>query len=660
MGRVLLGLALLLPALVALVWSYVVPTVSTMLTSFQHDSLVGEPEPAGGENYQQLFEDGLIGQFGFALLLGLLPLAFALLAAPLLAVVADRAGRVPRLVTRGVLALPIAGYAPTALFLGWRVRLAESDSLADVARLELTGILAMTSFGLVVAVAATAFLSALRQREPGRRPTPALLTVGGFVGLAVLALTLQIFTAPTLLTGGGPDGSTVTPMLDVVQDSFRIARMGLGAAGSTVLLLLLGLLGLAATGLLLASRTLIEFDGWRDRSGGLPGNPTTTATPAPPAALAAPDGPAAPTRGPGRTVYLGTVIAALVVFLGIFGWASAPWLQHAFGGAELPGDISTSDVLVNTWLPPFISALVSVGLAAVAGFGIGALRPLGRWSELLLIPFAPWLFVGVGPLAVAGFKRVAEGDQVNTFLGLIPPVWLSVPALFVFTLLFRGQHPKWRSGGDVGRTLLLPALPMLAAVFLLTWLFSAQQPFWSRLIASDVDRMPAPVLAEMLMAGYDGPKADSLSLVLPLPLLIVFLLAFAALQVGYLDRLAIRVGRSASEPPAPPAPQNTGFGAPVPPQPYGPPTQAYGPPAYGTPPHQYGAQQPYGAPTYAAQPYGAQQPHGAQPYSAQPPQGSVGAGAVPPQPGPHGAPPAPPAPAQPPPAEPPPSVDKAE
>ncbi|MFC6018911.1 sugar ABC transporter permease [Plantactinospora solaniradicis] len=635
----LLGLALLLPALIALIWSYVVPTLSTMLMSFQHDSLLsGESEPAGGENYQTIFENGLVGQLGFTLLLGLLPLAFALLAAPLLAFVANQAGRVPRLVTRGVLALPVAGYAPVAVFLGWRVRLAESDKLADGARLELVWVLAATSFGLVVAIAATAFLSALRQREPGRRPTPALLTVGGFVGLAVLALTLQIFTAPALLTGGGPERSTMTAVLGVTQVSFSTMRLGVGAAGSVLLLLLLGLFGLAATGLLLASRTRIEFDGWRDRPSGPPGTtaPAAAVPAAPaaavPAAPAAPDSPAV-AAGPGRGVYLGVVIAALVVLLGIFGWASSPWLQHAFGGTELPREISTSDVLVNTWLPPFISALVSVGLAAVAGFGIGALRPLGRWSELLLVPFAPWLFVGVGPLAVVGFKRAAEGDQVNTFLGLIPPIWLSVPALFVFTLLFRGQHPKWRSGSDIGRALLLPALPMLAAAFLLTWLFNAQQPFWSRLIASDVDNMPAPVIAEMSMAQRFDVDGGILSLVLPLPLLIVFLLAFAALQIGYLDRLAIRVGGGAVEPASQPSPPNTGFGVAVPPQPYGPPPQAYGPSPYGAPPHAYGAQQPYGA----------------QPYGAPPPQGWVGAGPVPPQPGPHGASSAPAAPAAPPP-----------
>ncbi|GIG88875.1 sugar ABC transporter permease [Plantactinospora endophytica] len=524
----LLGFVLLLPALVALVWSYVVPTLGTIWTSFRHEDLIRDSQPAGVENYRSIFEDGFLGQLGVALLLGLLPLAFGLLVAPLLAVVADRAGRLARLVTRALLALPVAGYAPVALLLGWRLRLTESGSPGQPGLLTLTWVLAATSFGLVVAVAATAYLSALRQREAGRWPTPALLTVGGFVGLAVLAVTLQVFTAPALLTGGGPGRSTVTPVLGAARDSFTTFRLGLGAAASTVLLVLLGLLGLAATGLLLVTRTRIEFDGWRD-------------------AVAEPGSSRAPAVAPaGRravaTVHLGIVVAALVVFVGIVGWASAPWLRYAVADPGLPPGVDASGVLVNTWLPPLVSALVSVGLAALAGFGIGALRPLGRWSELLLVPFAPWLFVGIGPLVVDGFKRAAEGGDLDTFLGLIPPVWLSVPALFVFTLLFRGLAPNWRAGGDAGRTLLLPALPMLVGAVLLTWLVGAQQSLWSRLVTPDAERAPAPLLAEVLLGQRDQADAGILSLVLPLPLVVLFLLAFAALQLGYLDRLAVRVG----------------------------------------------------------------------------------------------------------------------
>ncbi len=53
---------------------------------------------------------------------------------------------------------------------------------------------------------------------------------------------------------------------------------------------------------------------------------------------------------------------------------------------------------------PFLAALVILLLAALAAVAIGALRPLGRRSEWLLLPFAPWLFVGAGPLGIAWFS----------------------------------------------------------------------------------------------------------------------------------------------------------------------------------------------------------------------------------------------------------------
>ncbi|MEE6258270.1 sugar ABC transporter permease [Plantactinospora sonchi] len=651
-GRVLLGLGLVLPALLALVWSYLIPTVSIVLTSFRHEDLVKPPTPAGTENYQTIVADGVWGQIGSALLLGLLPLAYALVVAPLLAVVADRAGRVARLVTRAVLALPIAGYAPAALALGWRLHRIEPGEPGPLVLVDVLWALAATSFGLVVAIAATAFLSALRKRTSGRRSPAAVLTVGGVVGLSVLALTLQIYTTPALLNGLKTDGSALTPVVELLQNSFLLYRVGPGAAVATLLLGLLALLGLATTALLLATRTRIELDGWRDRRDTPPvpvsaqpaaGPEQPTAVPGQPDAVSArptavpgqptvPAPTAVPAGGRGRLVHLGLLVVGLAALLGVVGWASAPWLRHilsdpgldAFRNGQPEPGLSLVRVLANTWIPPLISAVVSVGLGAAGGFGIGGLRPLGRWSELLLVPFAPWLFVGVGPLSVGTATRAADADQVNTFLGLIPPVWLSVPALFVFTLLFRGQHARWRAGGGFFRALLLPALPMLPVALLLTWLFNAQQPYWARLMVSKAELLPAPVVAETMLWQFDEPDGDMLSLVLPLPILLIFLLAFVVLQVGYLDRLAIRVGRTTPPQgvgpagavavpagPVPPhgvavpaqpygvpaPPQQSGYPAPVPPQAY--------PPPHGYPPPQgYGPVAPQGGHPPPTSPYG--------------------------------------------------------
>ncbi|MEU8071351.1 sugar ABC transporter permease [Micromonospora sp. NPDC049151] len=535
-GRTLIGLALIVPAAIAWIWSYVLPTLSTVARSFEQDGPRRSGESAGTANYEAVFTDGFVGQVGFAVLLGLIPLVVALLAAPLLAVLADRAGRVARLVTRGVLALPLAAYAPVAVFLGRRAEDIENGTLTQnlqSPRTFLATALAQVTFGVVVAVAATLYLSALRRRDPDQRPAPAMLAVGGLLGLGVLAAAVQTYTAPTILTGGGPRGDdTATPVFAAAQTSVRTMRLGVGSATSTLLLVLLGLLGLAAVALILATRLRIEFDGWRDR----------------PAVREA------ESFSSRRPLLVGLTAVALVVVLGVTVWASLPWLRNfSADTGPLPKAVGTANLFANTWVPPLLSTLVAVTLAAVAGFGIGALRPLGRYSELLLVPFAPWLFVGIGPLAIAGFERTMELGQLGLFLGLVPPTWLSVPALFAFTLLFRGQHERWRSGGGVVRTLLLPALPMLAVTALPTWLTHAQSPLWATLVGRGPDSLTAPALVKMVADRSFGAGGElPLGLVLPLPMLILFVLLFVALMVGYVDRLAIRVGRrgGADAPPA--------------------------------------------------------------------------------------------------------------
>ncbi|RGC69324.1 hypothetical protein C5N14_08625 [Micromonospora sp. MW-13] len=462
------------------------------------------------DNYRALYEAGFVESVTFVVLLAVVPLLLAVLIAPLLAVLADRAGRVARLATRGVLALPLAGHAPAAVYLGWRLHRVDGGAQSRGAVIMMV---AVTSFGLVVAVAATAYLAALRNRSSGRSPLPALLTVGGLLALGVIAVALQSYTVGALT----PVQGRGAPLVGVFQSSFGQLRFGVGAAGSVLLLAVLGVLGLVAVGLLLATRARIEVEGrW----------------------------PTAPTGG--DPLATGLVVVALVVFVAVVGWALAPWLRHGFEGVpEARGGVSLATVLANTWLPTLIGATVSVGLAAVAGFGIGALRPLGRWSELLLLPFAPWLFVGTGPLAIEGFFRARELGQVNTFLGLIPPGWVSIPALVAFTLLFRGQQARGQhSGGTVVRTLVLPALPMLVLIGLLTWLIQAQQLLWPSIVSGDPENFTAP-LAAQFRANRFGPRADGAGLgsVLPVLILLLFLVAFVVLQTRYLDRLAFRVGR---------------------------------------------------------------------------------------------------------------------
>ncbi|MGW4497660.1 sugar ABC transporter permease [Micromonospora sp. NPDC004336] len=528
-AQVVTGLVLLVPAVVALLWSYVLPSVSTLAESFRRGQpFRGPTESVGGDNYAQVIERGFLGDLGYALLLALVPLLLALLVAPLLALAAERAGRAPRLVTRALLALPLAAYAPLAVGVAWTVDRFEADRDSWTQSPTLTSVrtVALLTAGLVVAVGATAFLAALRRRPGGGRSAPAALAVGGVLALAVVAVTVQSWSLQWPVLGGRDEQAA--PMVRIVRESLTRLEFGVGAAGSVLLLALLAVLGVLAVVLLVTTRTRIAFTGWRER-------PAAGAAPAP--------------RSP---VALGALAVGLLAFLGVLAYVLAPWLGMLVADAPpLPSGVSTGRVQANTWLPPLVSAVVGVGLAALAGFAIGGLRPLGRASELLLLPFAPWLFVGDGPLAIAHFLRAQEADQLDTFAALIPPGWLSVPALVVFALFFRGQRERWEAGGGFASTMLVPALPMVAGAGLLSWLVGAQSWLWPQLVIRDVEHAPAANLVLLRMAqSFGAPEAVQgfVAQVLPLPMLLLFLVAFVALQLFYLDRLVIATGRRAAAP----------------------------------------------------------------------------------------------------------------
>jgi ABC-type sugar transport system permease subunit len=510
-----LGVVLLVPALLTWVWSYLLPTITTVLRGFQRYDLLSPPRSVGTRNYDYVFHHSL-GGIGFGLLLTVAPLIVGLLVAPLLAVFAHRGGRVARRVALALTTVPLVCYAPVALAVGWRAsRLGPSDLAGpNTARGALVSVAAWTSVGLIIAVGTTLALAALR----GRRPGVAVPALGAVVALGVLAAGLQEFTIPAVLTSGGPQNSTVTPMLQIWQFGFLRFEFGVGAAWSTLLLLILAVLGAAAVAVLLAVRARVEY-------APVAGTPSTR-NPVPPLVTA----------------------VLLVGLLVVVGYALAPWLGSMFGGTRLPGNVSSGRILANTWLPPLLSALVGVFVALLGGIGIGAFRPLGAYSEMLLLIFAPWLFVGTGPLALAGYERARSAHQVDTFLGLVPPTWLSIPALVVFTLLFRGLSVQWRATGAgyhrLGNVVALPALPMFGAAVLLAWLAGAQQLLWPELIATNPQNATAAVAVQEAYAHgvLPGAHSSAVGLIYPLPLLMLFVVAFVALGIWYLERLAIQVG----------------------------------------------------------------------------------------------------------------------
>jgi ABC-type sugar transport system permease subunit len=504
--QVAVGLVLALPALVLLLTSYVEPLYWTVTSSFRRFTglrLSEGGKGVGWDNYDNAYAKlHLADAHWFALSLAVVPIVLVLLLAPAIAWAAHAGGTVARWVTRIALALPLAAFAPVAIAVGLR----ESPTRTAYW---------LGTFGLVVTLAATAYLAALRRRtlDSTRSPVPAALVVGGLAVLTVVAIALQDFTFSFI--GGLGTRDDVTPARLMYETSFRTMNFGTGAAVSMTLLVPLILLGLVATLLVVLPGTRLEVD---------------------------PALPAAPSKA--RPVVAWVVGGVLL--LGVLGsvWSGlGPWLSDITSTGR-PGTPST---WVNTWLPPVISTLVGVTVAALAAFGISGLRPLGRHSEWLLLPFGLFLFVGPAPLALRNFAAGVTADRLDSFIGLIPPSRIAIPALFLLALLFRGQAQRrevlLQEGHRAPWTgVVLPALPMLALAYVATWLVQAQDLIWPLITAAgDHPTAQNQLVQTLFQTRVDGSNLPYAQL-LPLWLLLLLFLAVIAAQVFYLDRVALRVG----------------------------------------------------------------------------------------------------------------------
>lgn len=430
----MLGWVAIVPAAVLLVLSYGLPTVE-LLTR------------ADGHMWEFITSDQFLNQLGYALSFAVVPILLFVTVAPALAWAAARAGLVARFAVRATLALPLAAFAPVGLATVWLADRLRDRPLGE--RIDGNGREAMlaTMTAFVLALAITCYLAALRRREPGERTTAAVAVVTGLLSVVALGAAVQQFTFTELIdvnpaTGelrGTPAGylPRFMPVVDVVP---------------LVLLSLLALLGVVATVLVLVSRLRLEAD---------------------PTLRAADDVRPGPGRWPAVIgAIVGFAIMAVLTIVQV-----GPWLAGVVGGSTAPPEPFTSgSVLAHTWWVTLLAALIQVGVAALAAFGIAVVRPLGRHSEWLLLAFAPWLLVGNGLIMRARLEEPVEGLQ--PLLAYAPPSWLSIPALFVFTLLFRGQALAWRRLRDAGRPYpflraMWPALPMLPFATGVAWLLQA-------------------------------------------------------------------------------------------------------------------------------------------------------------------------------------------
>lgn len=511
-AQVVVGLVLVLLALIPLIITYVEPVLWTLRSSFRPENIVALSDDVADnrfsfENFGDLPRAGFFGGIGAALVFAVVPILVVLIAAPVLAWAAHLGGRVARWIVRGLLALPLAAYAPAAVI---------AAGIFDDGIHQMRSMYWWGTFGLIAALAVTAYLAALRRRDPARGPWGALAVAVAIGFVAVLAAALQEFTYSSVVVTdeGAP------PMGRLWIEATSRFDFGPLAAGSALILLVVMLLGLGTTVLIVLTGLRLEFDSSARSADERPGWPTS------------------------RVV--GAVVGgvALIVVLALTSYGLSSEFGHLFDTQTGLDDLG--NVGVNTWIPPLLSTMVGVFAATAAAFGISWLRPLGRHSEWLLVPFGLFLFVGLGPLALRFFAAdFDDKDGEMSFLSLVPPWWVAVPALFGLSLLLRGQalrgealRQEGRPGSTVG--LLLPVLPMLAVVFLITWVAQAQDVGWAFVANPSGD----PAYQSGPMALFTAARFGTVPVSLALPAAVIVLLFVLAVvtQLFYLDRIALRVG----------------------------------------------------------------------------------------------------------------------
>lgn len=547
LGGGIFGLLLVLPALLCGVLRLLAPTWQVLVYSLQRVNMLqaDAAEFIGFDNYRALFRnEAMQKSLGFTLVQAFLRLALVAALPLLFAWVAGRLARKGRLAVRILLSVPVALFMPLAIALlaraffspsavsglPWGKSLLADPSSARGTLLALDGVYVL---GAALGMGLLFYLPFWRKTpEPsseGRRGLHPLLVVWLVGMLATFALTLPAFTLNYAATQGGPLYTTSNLALMIYRLSFARFQVGEGAAVAAIILVPTLLCGLLAGYLIVAGRlgfSLAPASSLTDETDDdLPSSPALAVV----------------------LILLALGVCLFSAFL--YGWGALQALEGA--PVRLFEQTPLLRALGNTLAPIWAAAVGQALLAYLAAIGIGALRPLGRRSEWLLLPFSPWLFVTILPLSLPFFMQMQAARSMGTMLAQINPLLLNVPMLFMLTLFFKGQSARWRAalaenGGGVGafmRHLILPSLPLLGLLILFSLFCEGQGLFWPLLVAQSPEQFPMSLyLLLNLGSRYATTPGVAVAgtLALALPHALFFLTGLALFQVFYLDRLTLQ------------------------------------------------------------------------------------------------------------------------
>ncbi len=501
----LLFVPALLYGLVVLLW----PSLRTISTSMMKTRFFGPGQWVGLENYRAMLSNGQVaGAFGFtALLIGVRLIVVALVLTLLIWAFRQIGGR-GRSAILWLFALPLALFSPTAMAIAWRTRFAGSMMLVspDSARWAFIGVDALLTFGVVLGIGAVcAYLLSYRQPDGQTRRNPTLITVLCAL-FAVIALGLQSWSLGMALTNGGPQNATQSVSFLAYRISFQFMDFGSGAALNTILMLIVGVLGVITAVLLIANEVQI-----------------------------APASPRAEPVGGGSRIAALAVLAVLLL-IGLFGLSPLfAAMRSSSGVLSLFGVPSSSSEFLPTeevmrasvlgFMPSLLSVLVvQVPFTYLTALAIGWLRPLGRYSEWLLLLLAPWLFMTDFPLALTFFEQYQRLGLLNSLAALQTPFLLCIPGVFVLTFFFKGHQPHWEAARQRQepyaflRLVLLPSLPLVIMLAVGLLIVQTRALYWPFLMLNDPNLSVGTVTLIRLMSGFIADPAEISLLIAPLSL----------------------------------------------------------------------------------------------------------------------------------------------
>ncbi len=541
--RVLLGLLLFFLPAVFCISYLLLPTLSTFYLSLQNIRLLtNAAQFVGTQNYLHLFADPVFrSAVDFTVLIVLVRLLVVAILPPLLGYAAGRLGRTIRMILRVVFTLPMILYIPVSIGVMWRLVLSPASQIIRIptlsdpaaARPVLLLIDSLYTLGLACGVGLIFFAAASRGDESGQSSPIKPMIAAWLVGLlATIALSVQDFSLSFTLTQGGPRSTTTTlAFLEYIQ-TFRNLNIGTGAAIASLLIIVLAICGLIA-GLVMV------FSGLR-------------LSLAPRAGLVSMEN----SPSSSKVLPLVLLILSLLFILPICTLGLLPILwtgrmaMRPMVGEALLYSFPTNQILTNTFLPLLLLVfLIQLPIAYLGALGISALRPLGRWSELLLLPFTPWLFVTMIPLSVRYFLRMRGIGAINQLASLAPPLVLNVAMLVILALFFKGQEAAWQEARAAGETgakaffgkLILPSIPLALFLGAAALFAGAMSAFWPLVTISDQRLYPVSLVLIWLQNQYamDARLLTILIARLLLPVTTVFFLIFALFQIFFLDKLSL-------------------------------------------------------------------------------------------------------------------------